>query len=693
MFSVKYTMATLVAGLLLLGAGAVGGVACPARCNSCNNQVVNCSRVNLNAPIRAYPEETKELDLSHNYIRVLGMRTFSNLASLEVLRMPFNNIVSLRNDAFKSFPNLQTLDLTGNRIYRIFRRSLRHVPQLRTLTLNKNRIRNLLTIFEYVPNLFQLNLAHNRLSSIGENDLKTLQKLQHIDFQDNRITSIHKDAFKNLLQLRYVFLGRNPLTNLPAMNWGSRLLQMLDISRCNLTAVPRPLPPSLGDLRLNHNAITSIQHTDFSNMTNLQMLGLNDNGLTFLADGTFSELEHLAEVWLRNNRLVYIPRQLPDNLRRLHMDSNQLQEIEANLFTENSLLDELNVERNLLTRIPTGTFTGLRFLHKLNFQQNQIQEIESRAFSGLGSLAYLHLSANPITRIHDEAFHQLHNLSKLEIGHTTKDECQLDYNFLPEMLRLKELNLINSPGLAHAFLDYINDAERSRDVMNYVHKLDLSFNNLVYLNPRVIEVFPSLSSAIIEGNNFQCTQRLRWLGDWIKRVGSTVIFGYYEAPICERPSRLSGQRLADLAVSEWASESELDSDDRLVVERANYNELQADGGKEVYADAGWEAELNRDEEWSKISKEKKIVKKKMSPEEKKKRQEKRRKRKLLRKMQKQKRKGKKGKGKKERKGSKKNRKSKGKQRNKNRKRKHRRGKGRKRLPTTPITTIRPLVVE
>ncbi|XP_012945772.1 slit homolog 3 protein [Aplysia californica] len=532
-------------------------VPCPARCRSCSNGVADCSQQSLTAPPKTYPPDTVELNLEGNHIRVLGMRTFNSLPSLEVLKISQNKITSIRNDAFRNFPNLMTLDLTGNRIYRIYRRSLRRMNRLRTLTLNRNRIRSLARIFEHVPNLYQLNLAKNKIRSIGVDDLSSLTNLHYVDFRDNSITSIHSRAFKELTSLRYLFLNNNPLVSMPTMQFGSQVLQLVDLSHCRLTSVPQPLPASVGDLRLGNNRLSQIQHTDFINITDLQLLALNDNDLQFLADGTFSHLTQLQEVWLRGNRLVYIPRDLPDNVRKVHMDSNNLQQIEGNLFRPSSRLDYLTVENNQITRVAPDTFSGLRFLNTLNFQGNQIRSLEQRTFSDLGSLSTLLLSNNPMERIERLAFHHLGNLTTLLMSHLTTENFTLDASFLPHMLRLRMLGLMNSPGLAQALMDLIANGQVTLEVLSHVTHLDLSYNTLEWVSPRVRTVFPALQSMTLDGNPLRCSRRLRWLGDWM-RTEERVNFFNYEEPVCETPGRLRGRPLRSLDANEWAEENEPD---------------------------------------------------------------------------------------------------------------------------------------
>lgn len=63
---------------------------------------------------------------------------------------------------------------------------------------------------------------------------------------------------------RYLFLNKNPLVTVPDMTFGSKVLQLVDFSNCRLTHVPKTMPLSVSDFRLNDNSIMQINDTDFT---------------------------------------------------------------------------------------------------------------------------------------------------------------------------------------------------------------------------------------------------------------------------------------------------------------------------------------------------------------------------------------------------------------------------------------------
>uniref|UniRef100_A0A0B6YAF1 LRRCT domain-containing protein n=1 Tax=Arion vulgaris TaxID=1028688 RepID=A0A0B6YAF1_9EUPU len=536
-----------------------GEDSCPRQCRSCKSNIVECGKQSLAAPPKVYPQGTKTINLEGNHILVIAEKTFDYLDSVEVLKIGGNRVVALRNDAFSMFPNLATLDLVDNKISKVSKRAFKDLVKLRTLSLNRNKIESLDGFLQYVTNLFQLDVANNRITTIGPDDLKSLEHVHYLDFRDNLISRIDSQAFKNLHNLRYLFLNSNPLVTTPRFEFGSQVLELVDVSHCDLKTVPGPFPSSVTDLRLGNNRIIQVNHTDFLNITDLQLLTLNDNDLHFLQDGSLTHLVKLQELWLRGNKLVYIPRSIPDSVRKVHMDSNNIQQIEAGLFSNQSHLDYLTVENNQIRQIQPNTFSGLRFLNMLNFQENQLQTLEKNTFVDLVSLNTILLSNNPLKKIEAGAFKNMGNLTNLFLCYIGEENFELEGNFLTEMPKLQKLQLINSPGLADDLMAVINDSAVFQAPLQKMTQLDLSYNNLKWVSPRVRSVFPNLLSLPLDGNPLRCTKSLKWLKDWM--VSSVVSFYNVNEIVCETPLRLKNRPIRGIADNEWADENEVETND------------------------------------------------------------------------------------------------------------------------------------
>lgn len=285
-------------------------------------------------------------------------------------------------------------------------------------------------------------------------------------------------------------------------------------------------------------------------MTKLRLLALNNNELHFVANGAFVQLYDLEEIWLRNNRLVYIPRGLPDKLRKLYMDSNRIRIIENGLFSNTSRLDYLTVENNKLNRIQNKTFLGLKFLKSLNFRGNKLRVIEKGTFHSLRNLSTLSLSNNPLQRVEADAFVDLENLTFLHLD-MCGEKMTLEQNFLPQMPKLQQLTMMNSPGLGKAFVKMV--ASTPIAPLKRLTEIDLTYNDLNTLDPNIREVFPALNALALDGNSWLCDRRLVWLREWM--VTSDVSFSKYEPVICEHPYSLKGREVRDLDEKEFVEEA------------------------------------------------------------------------------------------------------------------------------------------
>uniref|UniRef100_A0A8C2A959 Epiphycan n=1 Tax=Cyprinus carpio TaxID=7962 RepID=A0A8C2A959_CYPCA len=140
---------------------------------------------------------------------------------------------------------------------------------------------------------------YNKIARIAKSSFANLNKLKRIDLTSNGISSIDDDAFFGLPALEELVLRENSIRQLPA------------------------LPPSmiLIDASLNHLGRTGIQREAFKDMPGLLYLYLTDNNID------------------------HIPVPLPDSLRSLHLQNNNIQMIHEDTFCNPH---DLNYIRNAL---------------------------------------------------------------------------------------------------------------------------------------------------------------------------------------------------------------------------------------------------------------------------------------------------------------------------------------------------------
>ncbi|KAI9581656.1 hypothetical protein GQX74_009973 [Glossina fuscipes] len=104
-----------------------------------------------------------ELDLSHNFIKVLHVGTFKGLAKLRNLVMNNNQIEILENYLFADLPFLSRVEFKDNRLKRVEIHAFTQLPVLKSVYLESNHLTVLSKeTFLYMPKLIHLSLAANR---------------------------------------------------------------------------------------------------------------------------------------------------------------------------------------------------------------------------------------------------------------------------------------------------------------------------------------------------------------------------------------------------------------------------------------------------------------------------------------------------------------------------------------------------
>ncbi|NXW88896.1 OPT protein, partial [Alopecoenas beccarii] len=179
------------------------------------------------------------------------------------------------------------------------------------------------------PETTYLYARFNRIGTIRASDFTGLKKLKRIDLSSNSISRADADAFRLLPSLQELILPENRLTALPEL--------------------PRSIVRL--DARLNSIPSTGLRPEAFRDLKQLQFLHLSDN------------------------QLDYIPAPLPESLRSLHLQNNNIQTMHEDTFCDSQdhsqvrrALEDIRLDGNpinlslfpnayfCLPRLPTGRF-------------------------------------------------------------------------------------------------------------------------------------------------------------------------------------------------------------------------------------------------------------------------------------------------------------------------------------------------
>ncbi|NXA00738.1 MIME protein, partial [Nesospiza acunhae] len=175
-------------------------------------------------------------------------------------------------------------------------------------------------------------------------------------------------------------------TNLPTCLLCVCLSGSVYCEEIDIEAVP-PLPKETAYLYARFNKIKRIAASDFADITTLRRIDFSGNRIEEIEDGAFSKLLLLEELSLAENRLVKLP-VLPPKLTSLNANQNRIKSrgIKANAFKKLTNLAYLYLGHNALESVPLNLPESLRILH---LQYNNITSITDDTFCKSKNTRYI----------------------------------------------------------------------------------------------------------------------------------------------------------------------------------------------------------------------------------------------------------------------------------------------------------------
>ncbi|KYM97124.1 Relaxin receptor 1 [Cyphomyrmex costatus] len=207
----------------------------PVKCtyDACRATCINFTDVpqNLSSNITA-------IFLTDNLLTYLPRNALSRYPEIRLLYLDNNNIVKLEKGVFLHQSKLFWLILTNNSISEILPGHLTGLDKLETLLLDQNKIvmadfsdledstttylinlnKNMLTTsalkLPRLPELTEMSMEDNSISSIDENAFRNLQQLVELNLAYNRIVTIPSNVFQSMNNLSKLLIGYNPVVEL-----------------------------------------------------------------------------------------------------------------------------------------------------------------------------------------------------------------------------------------------------------------------------------------------------------------------------------------------------------------------------------------------------------------------------------------------------------------------------------------------
>ena len=395
-------------------------------------------------------------------------------------------------------PNITHLSWADNDLSGIGKDSFLGFNDLQELDLSNNRLIEICPgTFKELPNLKKLYLSHNMLQLNPPDIFSGLVNLSLLSLQNNMLTKIDPGAFQELANLTELQLDSNMLKQIQSETFrGLTNLRELSLWTNMLIDIqPRTFEglEKLETLHLNNNMLKQIQPETFLELINLKELFLRNNSLTVIHPGAFAGLATLEWFYLdMSNNMLQLQHGMFQGLPyiwSLDLSNNGLTEIPTGIFEELMYLVQLELARNMLfTQIHAGIFRGLIYLDTLILSSSNISSIQVKTFAELSYLRHLMLDNNPLQSIHPDLFQNLMQLVTLSLFNT-------GLQFLPNGI------FQNMPLLQLLNLSRNNLNELGRHPFIYcpqLFSLDLYQNPLQWIQSATFEGLNSKTRVLVD---------------------------------------------------------------------------------------------------------------------------------------------------------------------------------------------------
>ncbi|MEE6458372.1 hypothetical protein FKM82_000266 [Ascaphus truei] len=344
-------------------------------------------------------------------------------------------------------------------------------------------------------NITFIYLSGNNITHINPNEFRDLQKLAVLFLSNSSVCYVHPRAFASLNKLYYLYLNDNYIKRLdPGIFEGLSDLHYLHLQHNQIAFLPQGLFGHLGAVRylsLQRNRLRVLASDTFFGMISLHTLNLANNNISRISDSALRYLENLEHLYLEGNDLMQVPSHalgLLKNLKRLLLSNNPLRSIHNFAFRGLDSLQYLFLNNANIQIINAHSFYGLNNLEQLILSKNELKSLDYKMFTFLNHLLYLHLDRNDIVTISDNTF---------------------------------------------------------KDMGASLKVLNLAFNNLTFLQPKVLQPLVSLTHFQANYNPWDCGCQFLGIRNFL--LSSSFTFSLH----CQNPPQLRGRPLRNVNWTEF----------------------------------------------------------------------------------------------------------------------------------------------
>ncbi|XP_022119600.2 protein artichoke [Pieris rapae] len=395
-----------------------------------------------------YLNEVIEIDLSYNVISLIEKNVFDNMPYLKILNIKKNLVNSMDPRMFFNTTALKSIDLSLNEIRKlpkcIFKGKSISFFDIRQNLLEGELVKG---TFEGLFFIVELDISHQRLTSIGDFAFVGLDMLEVLMLNNNKIQNVSKSSFDSLRNLRRLDLSDNQIHDLNFEVFYLLKLQFLSI-------------------RGNFLRIIGKGHFDSLNL--MEILDVSNNNISEVESFSFKDLNELISFDISNNPLS--------------------QALENNTFMGLISLPALDISCTSLTVIKNNSFNEMASLHTLNISHSTLNEVSFNSFINTGNINVLDLSHNL--------------LSEFSINRTTLINLRvlyLDHNLIEIVAHdfVANLSMLHEINLAHNKIVFLYD-ETFCDLKRLV-SFDISYNTNIRFNSTLLDKIPTVQKLNMSG--------------------------------------------------------------------------------------------------------------------------------------------------------------------------------------------------
>lgn len=407
--------------------------------NISGNRLQNASKF-----IEILGPSIETLDLSSNFLGTPRSKTFKFMEIIQYFgnlsHLILNNM-HLTNITFNATASkLKLLELSGNKFNSLsFDGKFEYLEKFDASHNNLIEIQP--SIFNSIPNVADINLSNNKISTFTSETFSNLEHLQILDLSNNLIQLIDGKLFENNKKLKKLRLENNSITRIDC--------NMFDLFSLQENTEKQKNEGKIGNFKDNWRNLIEI---DLSCMKNSLEIDLDDkNGVIFRRDDnlgfrcskeTLQRLKYLNISGLHLQNTPKLLEFLGSSLQTLDVSSNFIGQINVQTFEKLTNLQVLQLSQTNLSNFGFETFYHHRKLHILDLSYNQLKKLNfTLLFRNFKDLYTLNLEGNYLTEVDTVTKMIFPNLTTLAIS---KNNFSCDY-LATFLFQWHNLRLIHNP--------------------------------------------------------------------------------------------------------------------------------------------------------------------------------------------------------------------------------------------------------